>query len=519
VEPDVKMASASLGAMTPRGLSERPDRRVLAIVGAGLAIRMALAALAPLTTDEAYYVDWARHLAPGYLDHPPLVAWLIAGPLRLFGHHALAVRLPAVLLQAGTTLLAASLARALADGTAARNRGVAVAVMLQAAPVFSLGALLMTPDAPLAFAWAGALWALERGVRDGGGVGPAQRGGARWWLALGLFLGVGALSKLHAGLLGIAVAAALLATRDGRRALASPWPWAAAALALVLASPMLMWNAARGWPTFAFQAQHGMRGRSLSLLRFLASVGGQLAYVSPLLLAAAVAPAWRGLRAGMDVGAARLALAFSALPVVAFFTVSAALTPGALPHWTAPAWLSAMVLLAAAGSRRLRPAVALGFAMSAVLVVALPLAPRFVGTPLDELRGWKGVVEAARRIDPEARLATTHWMALGHLGWYAEEPLAYVSDRRSGASFYPPDQPAGGAADRRPLLIIAPEGLGPDRRKLEEIAGSLEERGRFTASYGGRAIRSYHFYTPVTSAPLGAHRATPGPGPGAIPLP
>jgi hypothetical protein len=282
---------------------------------------------------------------------------------------------------------------------------------------------------------------------------------------------------------------------------------------------MLMWNAARGWPTFAFQAQHGMRGRSLSLLRFLASVGGQLAYVSPLLLAAAVAPAWRGLRAGMDVGAARLALAFSALPVVAFFTVSAALTPGALPHWTAPAWLSAMVLLAAAGSRRLRPAVALGFAMSAVLVVALPLAPRFVGTPLDELRGWKGVVEAARRIDPEARLATTHWMALGHLGWYAEEPLAYVSDRRSGASFYPPDQPAGGAADRRPLLIIAPEGLGPDRRKLEEIAGSLEERGRFTASYGGRAIRSYHFYTPVTSAPLGAHRATPGPGPGAIPLP
>ena len=283
---------------------------------------------------------------------------------------------------------------------------------------------------------------------------------------MGLFLGVGELSKLHAGLLGLAIAAALLATRDGRRALASPWPWAAAALAVVLASPMLVWNATRGWPTFAFQAQHGMRGQSFSSVRLLASMGGQMAYVSPLLLAAAVAPAWRGLRAGTESGAARLALALSALPVVAFFTLSAALTPGALPHWTAPAWLSAMLLLAAAGSRWLRPAVALGFAMSAVLALALPFAPRFVGTPLDELRGWKEAVEAARRIDPEARLATTHWMALGHLGWYAEEPLAYVSDRPSGASFYPPDQPAGGLGDDRPMLIIAPEGLGPARGKL-----------------------------------------------------
>ena len=25
-------------------------------------------------TDEAYYVDWARHLSAGYVDHPPAVA-------------------------------------------------------------------------------------------------------------------------------------------------------------------------------------------------------------------------------------------------------------------------------------------------------------------------------------------------------------------------------------------------------------------------------------------------------------
>jgi len=475
-----------------RAPAPAPGRTVLLVVGAGLAVRAVLSALVPLTTDEAYYVDWARHLAPGYLDHPPLVAWLIAGPLRLLGHHALAVRLPAILLQAGTTLLAASLARALAGARA----GLLAAVMLQAAPVFSLGAVLITPDAPLAFAWAGALWALERALRE--------RVRGPWFLAVGVFVGVGALSKLHAGLLGVALAAALLATRDGRRALATPWPWLGAALALAVASPMLLWNAAHGWPTFVFQARHGMRGRAFSFVRLLASLGGQAAYVSPLLLAAAAAAAWSALTrfvhlplAGGGPGrgpaearpaAIRAALALSALPMAAFFTVSAAFTPGALPHWTAPAWLSAMLLLAAAGSRLLRPAVWVGLGMSALLLLALPLAPRFVGSPLDELRGWSDAVREARALAPGARLATTHWMALGHLGWYAEEPLAYVSDRPSAPDFYPPDP------DPRPLLVIAAAGLGPDRAALEALCGPLQPRGELTARYGGRAIRTYRFY-------------------------
>ncbi len=439
----------------------------------GLAARTALAAVVPLTTDEAYYVDWARHLAPGYLDHPPLVAWLIAGPLWLFGHHELAVRLPALLLQSGTTLLAASLARALAGPCAA----VALALMLQAAPVFSVGAFLITPDAPLAFGWAGALWAVER----------AASRGPRWWLAVGLFLGLAALAKLHAGLLGLALLAACLATADGRRALRTPWPWLAAALALLACSPFLLWNARHGWATFAFQASHGLRGRSFSALRLLGSLAGQAGYVSPLLLGLAAAAAWRALR-GPPRALAPAALAFSALPVVALFALSAAFTPGALPHWTATAWLSALVLLAAAGGARLRTALLVGGAMTALLLVALPVAPRFVGGPLDELRGWREAVEEARRIAPGARLATTHWMALGHLGWYAQEPLVYVSDRLAGPSLYSP------LRDERPLLVVAPDRLGPDRAELERLLGPLAERGELAVRYGGRVMRRYRFY-------------------------
>ncbi len=451
-------------------------RAVAVLVVAGLVVRAILAAVVPLGVDEAYYVDWARHLQLGYLDHPPLVAWLIAAPLRLLGATPFAVRLSAVLLQAGTTLLAASLARAHGGERAA----LLAAVLLQAAPVFSVGAVLMTPDAPLAFAWAGALWAVERALR-------LDR---RWLLAAGAFLGMAALSKLTAGLLGVALLLALAFSADGRRLLATPWPWLGAALALALTSPMLLWNAAHGWPSFAFQAHHGMGGRSLSLQRLVQSIGAQAAYVSPILLALAAAAALPALRPRN--GAARLALGLSALPVVAFFTVAAAATPGALPHWPGPGWLSALILLAASGRRVqwLRAGVTTGLAMVAVLlalvVVPLPL-PR---SPLDEMAGWREGAMAARAAAGGKRIAAVHWIVLGEMGWYLGESVAYLGDRRCAASFYQADPRENG----EPLLLVSVDGLDPSRERLEERLGPLERTGTFTAARSGHPIRSYSFW-------------------------
>ena len=465
-------------AASPQGVAgasagiERPGVAVLAIALAGAAARLALAAWVPITVDEAYYVDWSRHLSAGYLDHPPMVAWLLSGALRLLGASTVAARLPAIALQAGTTLLAASLARERGGERAA----VAAALLLQAAPVFSLGATLVTPDAPLAFAWTGALWAFGR----------AFRRGPRWLLLSGAFLGLAALSKLTAGLLGLALLGALLASPEGRRALRGPWPWAAAALALAIASPMLLWNAARGWPSFAFQLEHGARGRSFSVARLAGSLAAQAGYVSPLILGLAAAAGWRAFRALRDPLLAALAL--SALPVAALFTVAAAFTPGALPHWPAPGWLSASVLLAIAGARLLRPALGVGFALSALvpLALALPLP----ASPLDELRGWREGAAAARAAAGGARLAVTHWIALGQLGWYDRASPAYLGDRRSGPTYYDPAPQARG----EPLLVVTVDGLGPQRERIEEKLGPLVPAGSFTALEGSREVRRYRFY-------------------------
>ncbi|HEY5300664.1 MAG TPA: glycosyltransferase family 39 protein, partial [Acetobacteraceae bacterium] len=56
-------------------------------------VRLAIADLAPLAPDEAYYWVWSRALAPGYLDAPPMVALWVRAGTALAGDGALGIRL------------------------------------------------------------------------------------------------------------------------------------------------------------------------------------------------------------------------------------------------------------------------------------------------------------------------------------------------------------------------------------------------------------------------------------------
>jgi 4-amino-4-deoxy-L-arabinose transferase-like glycosyltransferase len=462
------------------------------IIAAGTLLRAVLAAAVPLTMDEAYHVDWARHLQPGYLDHPPAVAWLMALPVRFCGTSTLCLRLPALVLQTVAVALAASMA-----GIRAGERGArAAALGLQAAPVFFAGGAMMLPDASLLLAWVGTFWALQR----------ATDRGPWWFLWAGPFLGLGALSKLTAGLLGVGVLLALVTTADGRRLLRTPWPWIAGGAALAIASPMLLWNAAHGWPSFTFQANHGLSSRGFSALRLLASVGGQLGYVSPILLGLAAVAGWRGLRERGD--ALRAALAYTGLPLALFFTWSAAMTPKSLPHWPAPAWLSAMLLLLVSGAatgRWWRRALWLGFGESAVAVLGLLLllAVPFPGAfsafghtwavkrgPLDDLVGWREGAAAARAVAGGERLAVSHWMHLGQLGWYDGRSPAYLGEKPSGPTYYDPDPRAAG----RPLLVVTVDEQGPQPRELERRLGPLQPAGSYEARQGDRHVRTFRFF-------------------------
>src|SRR4051794_1464129 len=56
----------------------------------------------PIVSDEAVYWSWSRHPAAGYLDHPPMVAYLIGLSTKLMGSTPLGVRFFAAALAYGS---------------------------------------------------------------------------------------------------------------------------------------------------------------------------------------------------------------------------------------------------------------------------------------------------------------------------------------------------------------------------------------------------------------------------------
>jgi dolichol-phosphate mannosyltransferase len=115
-------------------------------------------------------------------------------------------------------------------------------------PFFFAMGLLMMPDVPLTATWAGGLYFLERATL-------AKRREA--WLGLGLCMGLGMLSKYTIALLGPATLIFLLLDPRSRRWLWSPWPYVAALIALLLFSPVITWNAAHDWASFASRVRAG----------------------------------------------------------------------------------------------------------------------------------------------------------------------------------------------------------------------------------------------------------------------
>ena len=206
-----------------------------------LAIHLVIAASVPLFDDEAYYALWARDLALGYYDHPPMIAYMIRMGTSLFGETALGIRLFPVLGFVASGYLVGDIARRVSGGAA----GLPVlATMLYNLNllVFALGSFA-TPDAPSTLFWVAALWAAVRAVS----TPPDRRFAVLWWICTGLFIGFGGLSKFTNAFLAFGLMAYLIATPKGRAYLLTGLPYMAVTAAILPLLPYLFWNLQNDW--------------------------------------------------------------------------------------------------------------------------------------------------------------------------------------------------------------------------------------------------------------------------------
>jgi len=342
-----------------------------------LALMQGLAAArVELTFDEAYYALWARWPQAGYFDHPPLVAWTIAASQALFGANEFGVRALFWLEGASLPALVGWI------GWRLYGEAAAPALIFVGAPLLA-GAPLATPDAPLTFFWTLALL----------GLVEVWRGHPRAWGLVGLAAGAAALAKMTAGFLALGVALALVVTPSLRREWRRAGPWIAAALALAVASPFLIWNAAHAWATF-----HKQGGR-LAAPRFAPGylgefVGAQIGLFNPLSAGAAL---WGAFRApSLVTGEGRVGeptrlLLATVAPALIYFTLHA-LHDRVQGNWPAPLY-PALALLAARVAPRWLPGAAAALGLAVVAAVYLHLAfawpPLGPADPALRIGGWR----------------------------------------------------------------------------------------------------------------------------------
>lgn len=202
-----------------------------------------------LVADEAHYWEWSRRLDWSYYTKGPGVAWVIWLSTSVFGVSEFAVRAPSAIAAAVMTLIGARFA---ADATDGRTRAAwYAAIALLLAPAFFSLSQLLTTDIFCSTGWLAATWLVFLAVRSD--AKPSTTIACVG--AAGFVIGAACLFKYTALLLlpGLAMFFWI-----ERRRLRFGKPLALGLLAgtllfLVASSPIVIWNAQRGWPTIAHQ--------------------------------------------------------------------------------------------------------------------------------------------------------------------------------------------------------------------------------------------------------------------------
>lgn len=236
-----------------------------------LGFYLVLAAVLPAADDEVYYWSWARPLQFSYYDHPPLTAYMIRLSTSVFGDSIFGFRVPACLAMVFVAAVINHLSR---------PKSLLPGILLT--PLFTLGAVLITPDTPLLCCWAAYVWWLVEVHRmltplaDEGATAPEPIPIPWWmWLLGGVILGCGVLGKYT---MALAVPSGFvsfcLVWRQWKRWL--PGYIAHGVVSFIVASPILIHNIQHDFVPLLFQWRHSMGDSRPGLKPFGEFVGVQL---------------------------------------------------------------------------------------------------------------------------------------------------------------------------------------------------------------------------------------------------
>lgn len=469
-------------------MRDLPWRWILPAIATKLALNLSVAGRYGWHRDELYYRDAGLHPSFGYVDFPPVTAWLAGLTRVLFGDSLVGLRALAVLAGVGVLVVACLICLQLGGGTTA----IALTAFASVLTPFLLGANAIFQTVSFdQLAWALVFL---------GALRVSERQDTRSWVLLGLGGGLALMTKytsvvLIVGLLGGCAAASPRLLRDRGVRLA-------ALVAFAMTVPNLVWQLGHHWDSVDFIVNPPPSASDETRPEFLLNLFLLTGPAAAALSVAGFARLWR------DRSRRALAITAAFVPVAFFVT-------GGKSYYVIPV----LILLIPAGAVTAEHAIAAGrrwvlpgLAVLAVgfLVPALPLllpvrSEHYLATSnlWDDREDWAeeiGWPELARQTDrayrsagrPEAVL-TRNYGEAGALSLYGAglpEALSHHLTQRYWG-------PGRFASARTALLVGFPASEVDALCGAHRVAGRIRNHLRIPNDEWGRTLVGCRLRAPL----------------------
>ncbi|MCX6051063.1 MAG: glycosyltransferase family 39 protein [Campylobacterales bacterium] len=367
-------------------------------------MRLLLAPFVGLGVDEAHYVLYAINLDLSYFDHPPLVGWVQYIFTSIFGTNEFGARIAAILIGFVTAIFIYKL---IFDINQNKNEAFIAVLALHASFLFNALFLMLMPDTllfllilPIIFT------AIKLEKKDTLGM----------WILLGVLLGLAGLAK-YTAVLFIAPIVLYFLIKKRYELFYTPKILPAIFVALLIISPVIIWNIQNNWSSFAYQSAHVVGANAIEWSAFLGSIAAQFGAYNPFLFPLAFYGLYKAFRSKNDT--LFLTALFGAV-FISFFTY-ASLHQTALPHWSALFYLLFIPIgtyfALQVGKKTLnylKFAIAFGLFLS--LIVYAELGFKFIPfsdyqSPHRDIYGWDTIMKEANaqiKNNPHPKSTSSH---------------------------------------------------------------------------------------------------------------
>ena len=478
------------------------SKKLFALLLGLFCFRLIYALLLPLSPQETYYWVFSLHPALSYFDHPPLSAHTIFLFSQILGHTALAVRLGALLYTFGFSWLIYLIGKRMYN----ERIGFGAALLMNFLPTFSITDLIMTPDCPLVFFWCLTWFFILKAIQE-------DRYASYLWA--GIALGLALTSKYTAVFIPISLLIFLIISPLHRHHLKRIEPYCGLILALLVFSPVLIWNTQNHWASFAFQsAQRAGEMKAFEWKELGAFLLSQMGILTPMVFAGLCWTIGLGVKRFLMINLWKETFLLSlALPMIGLFTLVATVTWVKI-NWLIPAYPPLLLLMVAYYQNRTFDwKWVTGFArwmwitvfLFFILLHLLPFVPQIpVSGSTDTLTGWQELAGHLEKIQKSSDMKKSPFIfAWGHktaseLQFYLKgHPTTYaqtvLGEKALGYDYWFDPRPLQG---RDALFVWSDFDRFSEEKtgRLEKYFNRVEPLEPFTVFRGKYPLRTFHIY-------------------------